>query len=317
MTKGTNDIAIIGMSGVFPDAENLQDFYHNLCAGKDSVREPSGDRLRYCSIDPNKDYKIAGHLSRIDQFDHQFFNISKKEAEFIEPSQRIALQLACMTIENAGYALEDFRGSNTGIYISSASLFPMVYLQNINAVVEEKDPTIHTGTLGSMIFGRIAYELQLTGPAVMIDTGCSSSLIAINEAVEKLSNNKLDYALVGAISLKALFFEKGKGTGHLQAASLTGKTRAFDADADGIGIGEGGGLLLLKRADKARADKDHIHALIKGVGMSQDGGRSNSITAPSPAAQTQAIVQAWENAGIEPESIRYVETHGAGTPLGI
>jgi acyl transferase domain-containing protein/acyl carrier protein len=316
MSIGNNDIAVIGMSGIFPEAKDLREFHDNLYNKKDCVAEPTRQRLIASSIDPGKDYKVAGHLGRIDYFDHLFFNISKKEAEFIEPTQRLALQLACEVIENAGYSLDDLRGSNTGIFLSSNSLFPVIYLQYINAVYGAKDPTIHTGTLGSMIFGRMAYELQLTGPAAMIDTGCSSSLMAINEAIEKLLLNKIDYAIVGAVNLKALFFEKGESTGHLQVSSLNGKCRAFDADADGIGIGEGGGLLLLKRADRALEDKDNIQAIIKGIGVSQDGGRSNSITAPSPAGQTQAITQAWENAGINPETLSYVETHGAGTRLG-
>jgi acyl transferase domain-containing protein/acyl carrier protein len=316
MSIGSNDIAVIGVSGIFPEASTLEEFHHNLFSKKDCVAEPSRQRLIASSIDPDKDYKVSGHLDRIDYFDHRFFNISKKEAEFIEPTQRLVLQLACEVIENAGYSLDELKGSNTGIFLSSNNLFPMFYLQFINAVYGAKDPTIHTGTLSSMIFGRMAYELQLTGPAAMIDTGCSSSLMAINEAIEKLLLNKIEYAIVGAVNLKALFFEKGETTGHLQVSSPEGKCRAFDADADGIGIGEGGGLLLLKRADKAIRDKDNIQALIKGIGISQDGGRSNSITAPSPAGQTQAITQAWENAGIDPETISYVETHGAGTRLG-
>jgi acyl transferase domain-containing protein/acyl carrier protein/NRPS condensation-like uncharacterized protein len=316
MDNISNNIAIIGMSGVFPEAKDLQEYYNNLCNKRDCVREPPRDRLLYINQDPNLNYTLAGHLDRIDLFDHLFFNIAKKEAEFIEPTQRIALQLACEAIENAGYSLDSLKGSNTGIYLGSNNLYPLIYLQGVNAVYQQKDPTIHTGTLSSMVFGRIAYELQLTGPAVMIDTGCSSSIIAINEAIEKLIHHKIDYALVGAVNLKSSFFEKGVGSGHLQASSPTGKSRAFDADADGTGVGEGGGMLLLKRMDQAIADNDNIHAIIKGVGVSQDGGRSNSITAPSPEAQTQAITQAWENAQVNPETIRYIETHGAGTRLG-
>ncbi|MBL0743075.1 SDR family NAD(P)-dependent oxidoreductase [Chryseolinea lacunae] len=309
-------IAIIGISGIFPDAANLEKFYDNLRDKKDSVREPARERLIFSGEDPDKDYKTAGHLNRVDLFDHKFFQISKKEAEFMEPTQRMALELACEAIENAGYSLDDFKGSNTGIYMASSNLTPYLYLQRINEVITEKDPTIHTGTLNSMVFGRMAYALQLSGPAVMVDTGCSSSLIAMNEAVEKLAHGKIDCALVGAINVKLSFVEKGTGGGHLGVTSSDGKSRAFDADAAGIGIGEGGGMFLLKRLDDAVRDKDNIQAVIRGIGVSQDGGRSNSITAPSPVAQTAAIVNAWNNAGIDPETIAYVEAHGAGTQLG-
>ena len=316
MDTSKNNVAIIGMTGIFPEATDLNEFSKNLSEKRDSVKEPKRERMTNCSINPEGDFKLAGHLDRIDYFDHLFFAISKKEAEFIEPTQRIILQMACEAIENAGYSLDSFKGSNTAVYIGANNVFPATYLQNINAIYNQKDPTIHTGTLSSMAFGRLAYSLQLTGPAVMVDTGCSSSLVAISEAMDKLLQGKIDYALVGAVNLKASFFEKNSGPGHLQAASPNGKSKAFSADADGIGIGEGGGMLLLKRLDKALEVNDNIHAVIKGIAVNQDGGRSNSITAPSPIAQTQVIMKAWENSCIDPETLKYVETHGAGTPLG-
>ncbi|MEL7002365.1 MAG: polyketide synthase, partial [Bacteroidota bacterium] len=311
-----NKIAIVGMSGMFPEATDLNEFYTNLLNKVDSVQEPTVERLIHSSADPTKKYKVAGHLERVDLFDHKFFGISKKEAEFMEPSQRLALQLCCEAIENAGYGLKDLENSDTALYLTTNSYTPVQYRNRITESHLEQDPTIHTGNLSSMVYGRIAYCLKLQGPAVMIDTGCSSSLIAIDQACEKLLNNRAGAALVGGINLKINFFYAGDTKGHLGASSPQGKTRAFDADADGIGVGEGGGMLFLKRYEDAVRDNDNIHAVILGTGITQDGGRSNSIAAPSPAAQTKAITKAWDIAGIEPQSISYVEAHGAGTPLG-
>ncbi|MFT7032003.1 MAG: acyl transferase domain-containing protein/acyl carrier protein [Cyclobacteriaceae bacterium] len=316
MSRLSNKIAIVGISGVFPEAQNLNEFYLNLRGKKDSVKEPTIDRLKYTSTDPSKKYRLAGHLDRIDLFDFKFFGISKKEAEFMEPTQRITLQLACQAIENAGYSLPFFEGSNTALYLATNSSISNAYRSRIGEVYQDRDATIHIGNLSSMIFGRIAYSLKLEGPAVMIDTGCSSGLVAVNEASEKLLNRKVDYALVGGVNLKLDFFPVESQMGHLGASSPKGKTRAFDAEADGIGVGEGGGMILLKRYEDAVRDKDNIHAVILGAGITQDGGRSNSIAAPSPEAQTKAILNAWKEAEIEPNSISYVEAHGAGTQLG-
>jgi acyl transferase domain-containing protein/acyl carrier protein len=310
-----NSVAIIGISLLLPDAVNQDEFYHNLKTAKDSVIGPSMDRLIYSGIVPGKQYKPGAYLRRIDQFDYKFFKISKKEAEFMEPTQRLLLELACASIENAGYAIDDFRSSNTAVYLCSNGIFPMAYQANVEAEHKQPDPTIHTGTLNSMICGRISYTLGLTGPSLMIDSGCSSSVVALNEACDKIIAGSIDTALVGGLVLKAGAYEVGR-QGHLGAASKSGKSRAFDAEADGIGTGEGGGVILVKRLDHAIRDNDNIQAVIKGIGVSQDGGRCNSIAAPSPIAQTNTIRQAWKRAGVEPESITYIETHGAGTHLG-
>lgn len=315
MEDQKNRVAIIGMSLLLPDAVNQEEFYQNLKTAKDSVTGPSMDRLIYTGAVPGKDYRTGAYLGRIDQFDYKFFKISKKEAEFMEPTQRLVLEQACAAIENAGYAIDDFRNSNTAVYLCSNSIFAMAYQSNIEAEHKQSDPTIHTGSLNSMICGRVSYSLGLTGPSLMIDSGCSSSVVALNEACEKIISGTVDTALVGGMVLKPGVYETGK-QGHLGASSKTGKSRAFDADADGIGTGEGGGVLLLKRLDHAIRDKDNIQAVIRGIGISQDGGRCNSIAAPSPVAQTNTIRQAWKRAGIEPGTITYIETHGAGTHLG-
>lgn len=315
MQTESMDIAIVGMSLNLPDAVTQEEFYENLKNGRDSLGTPPSDRLKHAGIDPTKDYKIGAYINRLDLFDHKYFNIGKKEAEFMDPTQRILLELAVEAIENAGYSPKAFKNSNTALYICSNVMFGLTYQAKVAAVHTAPDPTIHTGGLNSMICGRIAYCLGLTGPAVMVDTGCSSSLIALNEAVEKLQNKRVDAAMVGGLVLKPMAIPLDDKS-NLGASSETGKSRAFAADADGIGVGEGGGLILIKRLEDALRDKDPIQAVIKGIGVSQDGGRCNSIAAPSPVAQTQAIKEAWTRANVDPRSINFIETHGAGTHLG-
>lgn len=308
-------VAIIGMSLMLPDANNQDEFYENLKSGRDSLTGPSLERLIYSGIVPGKEYKPGAYVGRIDQFDHKFFKISKREAECMDPSQRILLQLACCSIENAGYAIDDFRNTETAVYLCSNNIFTMLYQMKLEAVNSDPDPAIHTGTLNSMIAGRISYCLGLTGPSLMIDCGCSSSVVALNEAVDKLISGSINTALVGGLVLKPSAQEVGS-EGHLGAASRSGKSRAFDAEADGIGIGEGGAVVLIKRLEDAIRDNDNIQAVIKGIGITQDGGRCNSIAAPSPIAQTSAVKKAWSRSNIDPGSITYIETHGAGTHLG-
>lgn len=315
MQNHKNSIAIIGMSLLLPDAANQEDFYHNLCDAKDSLTGPTLERLIYASLTPGKAFMPGAYVGRIDQFDHKFFKISKKEAEFMDPVQRILLELTCASIENAGYAIDDFRNTETAVYLCSNTMFPMVYQMKIEAAYDKPDPAIHTGTLNSMIAGRISYCLGLLGPSMMIDCGCSSSLVALNEAVDKLISGAIDTAVVGGLVLKPSAQEVGK-EGHLGAASRSGKSRAFDAEADGIGLGEGGGIILIKRLEDAIRDNDNIQAIIKGIGITQDGGRCNSIAAPSPVAQTSAIKKAWARSESDPSTISYIETHGAGTHLG-
>lgn len=309
------NIAIIGMSLLFPDAVNQEEFYENLRSGRDSVVGASEERLIYTGQDPRGQFRLGAYLGRIDQFDHKFFKISRREAEFMEPTQRILLEMACNTIEHAGYRLEDFRNTDTAVYLCSNPIYGITYQLQVLSANQKGDPTIHTGALNSMISGRISYSLGLTGASVMIDTGCSSSLVALNEAAQKVLHGQAQAALVGGLVLKPKVNEEGEA-GTLGASSQSGKSRAFDAAADGIGTGEGGGLILIKRLDHAIRDNDNILAVIRGIGISQDGGRCNSIAAPSPIAQTSAIRSAWQQAGIDPSSITYIETHGAGTHLG-
>ncbi|MEE3956199.1 condensation domain-containing protein [Peribacillus frigoritolerans] len=301
------DIAIIGMSGVFPEAEDLSQFYLNLLNGIDSVSKlPNGRRNNA----DEEQSSIFGYLEQIDEFDYKFFNLSRFEAENMDPQQRLLLQLVCTAIENSGYSLEEYRGSKTSIIINSPGGPKPEYVD----MVEKFHPTLLTGNSYAMYAGRISHFLGLRGPAMMVDTSCSSSLVALHESCNKLRLGEVDCAITGGVRLVTnQNYPKDIKFG---IESESNRCKAFDDSADGIIGGEGGGILLLKPLDKAIQDRDLIHAVIKGSAVNQDGDRSNGITAPSPQAQTEVITEAWRRAKVDPKTISYIEAHGTGTHLG-
>lgn len=304
-----NAIAIIGMDGLFPEADTLVQFYANLLSSRDSVRELPTSRRRFSALDPAANYRRHGCLDRIDLFDHAFFSIPKAEADLMDPQQRLLLQIACGAIENGGYRLSDLAGSRTGVFLAAAhpTYDKLMDTYEANAVI---------GNLNAAIAGRIAYMLDLHGPALMLDTACSSSLVAIIEAVKNLRAGWVDYALAGGINL-TLFFPVRQGEGGLQEVEGPDeKCKAFDQSANGIVGGEGGGVLLLKRLADAQRDGDPIQAVIRGVASNQDGRRAVGLTAPSPVAQTQVLLAAWHDAQIDPATLSALEAHGTGTKLG-
>ncbi|MBD0258736.1 MAG: hypothetical protein ICV83_23715, partial [Cytophagales bacterium] len=296
------------MSGIFPEANTLEEFYHNLIAGKDSVREMPDERKIFSAIDPAFDYQLYGFLDRVDTFDYKFFNISKAEADLMDPQQRLLLQLTCNAIEDAGYSLQSFSGTRTGVFMSAKE--PMY-----KALLPD-DSLALTGNMAPITAGRIAYVFNLLGTALMIDTACSSSLVAVVEACKNLLLGTIDCAVVGGISISSFFKLKNSKGEMGDVSSPDGKCRSFDEGANGTIGGEGGGVIILKLLDRAEADQDNLHAIIKGFASNQDGGRKVGITAPSPQAQTQVLLEAWKNADINPELLTYVEAHGTGTRLG-
>src|ERR1051326_3066126 len=300
-------IAIIGISGIYPDAPSLHEFYLNLCNGRDSIREVSAERKALLGVDQSENCKQIASVDSIERFAHRFFNMSLKEAECIDPQQRVLLQLATAAIENAGYSLKQFRGSKTGVILSSS-------VCDYQKLFADSDPMFVMGSLPAALAGRISYLLDLHGPAFVVDTACSSSLVAIHEACRKIRSGEIDYALSGGINF--FYLDDTTGTDDVGILSPDFKSKTFDEAANGAGWGEGGGLILLKRLSQAIADRDHIHAVIEGSAINQDGGRSIGITAPSPQARTEAIVNAWHDAGIDPKTISFIEAHGTGTKIG-
>ncbi|MBS2773078.1 hypothetical protein KFV09_16330 [Anoxybacillus rupiensis] len=301
------DIAVIGVSGIFPDAENLDKFYENLSNGIFSVKKLP---LRRKETSGSNQSALFGYLEQIDEFDYNFFNISKSEADHMDPHQRILLQLVCSAIENAGYRLEDFKGSKTSLILSGFGGPKPEYIH----LASKFHPTLLTGNSYAISAGRISYFLGLRGPSMIIDTSCSSSLTALHESCNKLILGEVEYAITGGVRLLSnLNFPSDIKFGMESKSNMC---KAFDDSADGVVGGEGGGILLLKPLEKAIKDKDVIHAVIKGSASNQDGNLSNGITAPSPQAQTEVIISAWKKANVNPETISYIEAHGTGTKLG-
>jgi len=300
-------IAVIGISGTYPQAENLEQFGKNLSHAVDSVREVPTQRKIDVGLDPSAKCQAAAMLDRVDQFDHDFFQISLKEAEYMDPHQRLLLQLACSAIEDSGYSLGSLRGTKTAVYISASG-------GGYSRLIQGFEPTALIGTLPAALAGRIAYTLDLRGPTMVVDTACSSSLVAVIQACRSLLAGDAEFALAGGVNI--FFLEDQLDSARVEIIAPDGRSKAFDATANGAGWGEGGGLVMLRPLEKAIENGDSIHAVLHLGAINQDGARSNGLAAPSPDAQCEVILQAWQNAAINPEDLSYIEAHGTGTKLG-
>ncbi len=302
MNTNSNGIAIIGMSGRFPGAGNLDEFWRNLVSGVESISLFSDEELAASGLnvaelrrDPN--YVTArGIVNEAEWFDASFFNISAREAEAIDPQQRLFLEAAWEVLENAGYDSARVSGY-VGVYAGmSASTY--------NLGLGEKN----------YLATRVAYKLNLRGPALNVYTGCSTSLVAVCQACQSLLSYQCDLALAGGVSVtfpqKRAYYQEG---GML---SPDGHCRPFDAKAAGTNFSDGLGVVALKRLGEALNDGDQIYAVIKGFGLNNDGSAKVGFAAPSVTGQAEVIALALGLAGVEPASVSYVETHGTATPLG-
>ncbi|MWC28302.1 SDR family NAD(P)-dependent oxidoreductase [Paenibacillus sp. MMS18-CY102] len=299
-------IAVIGMSGQFPDAANIDAFWENLCSGHDAVRElPSQyldqQKLFSSKRTPGKTYcKWGGVLEERDCFDPLFFNISPREAASMNPHQRLILQESWKALENAGYNPKTLAGTNTSMFIGAE---PTGYFNET-----------FTGFSDAIVASRLSYYLNLNGPAVVINTGCSSSGVALHMACESLRSGESSIAVAGG----AAAYLNGSTLATLseiEMLSPTGKCHTFDTAADGTVLSEGVGIVILKRLEEAIQDGDPIWGVIKASGINQDGA-SNGITAPSGAAQERLLTDVYRKYSINPADITYVEAHGTGTKLG-
>ena len=302
------DIAIIGLSGRFPEAVNLSEFRDNLIHGKDSVRGLSFDRKSATSLALDKAFMEIGFMEDIDKFDHAFFHISKAEAEHMDPHQRLLMEVVYEAIESAGYNPDFFNGTETAVFIGDTE-------QQYYRLADRFDPTLLTGSTSATTAGRIARFFNFRGNAAMVDTACSSSLLAVHMACNELIMEEADQALACGVRLM-LFPDEKNGSPGLGIMSADGRTRSFSAKAAGSGAGEAVGCVLLKRLDKALADGDVIYAVIKGTAVNQDAQLSGSLTAPSSQAQAEVIRKAWKKGRIDPTTVSYIEAHGSGTQLG-
>ncbi len=309
-------IAVIGMSGVMPRSQNLSEFWDNLKNGMDLVTEIPEDRWDWKAYDgdplkeKNKTYsKWGGFMTEIDKFDARFFRIPPKEAERMDPQQRLFLETVWKTIEDAGYRASDLSGRKIGLYVGISN-------SDYRDVLEDLDIDFYSmfGTAHPLVVNRISYLFNFKGPSQAIDTLCSSSLVAIKRAVDDIRLGSCEMAIAGGVNVIAspkLYFSFSKA----EMLSKDGRCKTFDKDADGFSRGEGVGAIMLKRLDKAIADGDQIHGVIRGAAENHCG-RSSSLTAPNPSAQADVIVDAMEKCGIDPSAVGYIETHGTGTILG-
>ncbi|GAA2614045.1 SDR family NAD(P)-dependent oxidoreductase [Streptomyces axinellae] len=315
--SGNEPIAIIGMHGMLPGSSDLGEFWRNLAAGRDMVTEIPAERwdwreYYHPTAGPGRtNSRWGGFVPQVDRFDARFFGIPPREAELMDPQQRLFLETAYKTVEEAGYRPADLAKSRTGLFVGAASHDYYDLLREAEVPVEAFTTT---GMFHAILANRVSYLLGLTGPSFPIDTACSSSLVALRSAVESIRAGSCDTAIVGGVNLllSPTVFISFARAGML---SPTGRCRTFDAGADGYVRAEGVGALLLKPLARAERDGDHIHAVIRGSAVNH-GGKVNTLTTPNPKAQADLLVHAFEEAGADPATVGYLELHGTGTALG-
>ncbi len=312
-----DDIAIIGISGRYPMADNLDEFWENLKSGKDCISEIPEERWDHSLyFDPDKDKpgviytKWGGFIRDVDKFDPLFFNISPREAELMDPQERLFLQTAWHTFEDAGYIREHLANTRTGVF--AGVMYGQYQLFGAEEVM--KGNMVAPGSSYATIANRVSYFFNLRGPSMAVDTMCSSSLTAIHLACQSIHKGEIEMALAGGVNVsihpnKYLFLSQGK------YASTDGRCRSFGEGGNGYVPGEGCGAVLLKPLKKAIKDRDTIYAVIKGSALNH-GGKTNGYTVPNPAAQAELIMEAMKSANINAGDFGYIEAHGTGTSLG-
>jgi acyl transferase domain-containing protein len=318
--KSNNDIAIIGMAARFPGANNIYEFWNLLTEGRETISFFTDDEL-----DPGIPYKVKtaanyvkarGIVENADGFDASFFGISPKVAELMDPQHRVFLELAWEALETSGHlparysgAVGVFAGTGNNTYYTNNVISNTEKIENVGSfltsTINEKD----------YIATRTAYQLDLNGPAVSVHAACSTSLLAIAQAADSIRNGHCNVALAGGASINSPI-----KSGHLYQQgtmlSADGHCRSFDAGSDGTVFSDGAGVVVLKSLEEAERDGDTIYAVLKGVGLNNDGGDKGSFTAPSAVGQAGAIAMAIADAGVDPATITYVEAHGTATSLG-
>ena len=316
-----NDIAIVGMSGRFPGAGDIEQFWRNLRDGVESISFFSDEELEPSILHPRGNgassyVKAKAILEDVEMFDASFFGINPREAEVMDPQHRIFLECAWLALEDAGYdpqayagVIGVFAGVSTNTYLINNLLPNRWLLESVG---------IFQTTLGNdkdFLPTRVSYKLGLKGPSLAVQTACSTSLVTVHMACQSLLSGESDMAMAGAVSVR---LPQKSGYMYQQGGinSPDGHCRAFDARAQGTVSGNGVGIVVLKRLDDALADGDHIHAVIKASAINNDGSLKAGYTAPGVEGQASVIKTAQMMAGVNPETVTYVEAHGTGTALG-
>ncbi|MCP1311724.1 beta-ketoacyl synthase N-terminal-like domain-containing protein [Paenibacillus tyrfis] len=331
VSAASRAVAIIGMNGKIGAADDLEAFWELLVNGKEGLRSLPEQRRKdvdaYLAARGVKlpiaesRYVEETFLTDIAGFDPAFFGISQQEANFMDPNQRMFLETAWKALEDAGYGGEDVRGSDTGIFVGFSSDFGEGYRQMLSVLAPNAPEISVAGNIKSIIASRLAYHLNLRGPALLVDTACSSGLMAIYLACQSIRSGDCSMALAGAVKCDLLPLladdsDNGVGIKDIQDTyAPDGHTRTFDDACSGTAGAEGCIAFVLKSLDAALRDGDDIRAVILGGAANQDGA-SNGITAPNSEAQEELIARALADAGISAESLSYIEAHGTATRLG-
>ena len=329
------DIAIIGVACKLPNSNNVDEFWDNILHGRNCfVTKPPEkmlldelfknpyyadlfDHRHWRKEDENVENFVGGFIQDFDKFDANFFGIPPREARYIDPQQRVFMEVAWSAIEDAGYTDKSIRDSMTGIFVGRDGTNSNTY-----AFHTAYDSVSISGSWAGILASRLNYLFNLKGPAFVVDTACSSGLVAIHEACGALRNNECEMAIAGGISLGAPGVEQEKAPEDTEEANADAAVvsddnavRTFDKKCSGTVFSEGCTVIVLKPLDKAIKDRNQIYGIIRGSAMNSDGA-SNGLTAPNPIAQENVIVDAWKRAQINPEELDFIETHGTGTLLG-
>ncbi|GAA0835806.1 hypothetical protein GCM10008915_22900 [Bifidobacterium pullorum subsp. gallinarum] len=320
------DIAIIGVAGRYPKAETLEQFWNNLYEGKDCIEEIPANRWSLEGFyEPDRAKAVAkglsyskwgGFLDRIDYFDPLFFNISPRDAMYMDPQERLFLEVAWGCMENAGYTRESLKhdgyGNQIGVFVGATFNNYQLFMADA-AKQANQDMYLATSQMFS-IANRVSYIMNFTGPSLTVDTACSSSLYAVHLACESIRNGQSKMAIAGGVNL-SLHPSKYITLCQGQFSASDGRCRAFGEGGTGYVPSEAIGAVFLKPLQEAIQDQDYIYGVIKGTAVSH-AGRTNGYTVPSPVSQSQAIENALIQSGIDPRSISSIEAHGTGTALG-
>jgi polyketide synthase PksJ len=314
-----HDIAIIGMAGVFPGARNLAEYWANLRAGVESLRNLGDDELLAASVTPaqlaDPDYvRTVPELPELRRFDAEFFGLPPGEAALLDPQHRLLLETAWHALESAACSPEKFPG-RIGVFVGAPQ---SVYLHEHllpQGLARAGDLQLRLACDPEFLATRIAYKLNLTGPAVNVATACSTALVAVHLACRSLRNGDCEVALAGGASVESTEL-RGYRYQEGWITSRDGHCRPFDAKAQGTVFGSGAGIVVLKPLHRALQDGDPISAILRGSAVNNDGSRKVGFAAPSLEGQVAVIAAAQADAGIRGDAIDYVETHGTGTALG-
>lgn len=309
----TQEIAIVGMAGRYPQANNLQELWQGLLAGKDCIESISDARLALRSENNRGEQYRGGFIADVDKFDARFFHISAREAEVLDPQERLFLEVAYETLEDAGYYPESLsRDSSREVGVFVGAVWSMYQLLGLEERIGGN--LVNPSSFFWSIANRVSHWMNFSGPSLTVDTACSASLTALDLACEAIRRGDCFAAIVGGVNLDLhqAKFDLNSAGGSF---SRDGVCRSFGKGANGYVSGEGVGALLLKRLDQAIADGDNIHGVIKSVAVTHSG-RTSGYTVPGPQSQSKLILKALQRADIDARSIGYIEAHGTGTDLG-